>query len=205
MEKIEEIKLLGGREPENEDHTHTYLFFCYLYCNSNALLSLIAGAGVYVLTGTHTGAIPNNSLVIARTSSQSLQFYCVSNSTTNGVGRIIGKSGSDITWASSDAFVISHYNPGGLQIVSPYSYQYRRSYYRYETRYERVSSQYQGIYTCKIPDARGSLLDINFGIYMHSFNSKLTFYWVSKQHDCVYIVLTSFASLYFCTAVHARI
>ncbi len=156
--------------------------FSHFIWHFYALRSLFAGAGIYVLTGTHTGAIPNNSLVIARTSSESLQFYCVSNSTTNSVGNIIGNRGSDITWTSNDAFVITHYNPGGLQILSPYSYQrsYSCGWYGrstcYETRYERLTSRNQGIYTCKIPDARGFLLDINFGIYIHSFNCKLAYY-----------------------------
>ena len=136
---------------------------------------------MYVLTGIQNGSISNNSVIVAKYSSQILQFYCVSNSTTNSIGKLIGIGGRDITLDNYDAFDVTHYNPGGIQITSPYSHQAQHScncdhYHCHmssnETTTITISASSQGVYTCKIPVASGSFMDITFGIYPYGFSGK---------------------------------
>ncbi len=45
--------------------------------------------------------------------------------------------------------------------------------YRLYSTYSYLSLSYQGIFTCRIQDSRGSYLDLHLGIYPYGFNCKL--------------------------------
>ena len=104
----------------------------------------------------------NNSLIKAA-SNQHLEFMCMSGSKQGGVGHFIGRDGQDITYKYGDPFYVSiggTENPGWVQVSS----------------YNTLYAAYQGIYTCRIPDETGNLVDINVGLYCYEFNSELLFY-----------------------------
>ena len=104
----------------------------------------------------------NNSLIKAD-SNQHLEFSCMSGSKQGGIGHLIGRDGQDITYKYGDPFYVSvggTENPGLIQVSS----------------YNTLYASYQGVYTCRIPDEAGNLVDINVGLYCYEFNSELLFY-----------------------------
>ena len=104
----------------------------------------------------------NNSLIKAD-SNQHLEFTCMSGLKQGGIGHLIGRDGQDITYKYGDPFYVSiggTENPGWVQVSSS----------------NTLYASYQGVYTCRIPDEAGSLVDINVGLYCYEFNSELLFY-----------------------------
>ena len=115
------------------------------------------GAGIYA-NSAHK-ALMNNSLIKADSNQRLGEFSCLSGSKQGGIGHFIGRDGKDITYINGDPF---HVGIGGIR--NPGSIQVSSSNTLYAT--------YQGIYTCRIPDETGSLVDINVGLYRHEFNSE---------------------------------
>ena len=83
----------------------------------------------------------------------------MSGSKQGGVGYFIGRNGQDVTNKFGCPFYVTRGgidNPGLIHVRS----------------YRILSVSYQGVYTCRIPDETGSLLDINVGLYRYEFNSE---------------------------------
>ena len=119
-------------------------------------VSFPIGAGIYA-SSAHE-ALMNNSLIKAD-SSQHFEFRCMSGSKQGGVGHFIGRNGRDITYQFGRPFYVSIggvHNPGLIHVRS----------------YRTLSMSYQGVYTCRIPDENGNLVDINVGLYRYEFNSE---------------------------------
>ena len=100
----------------------------------------------------------NNSLIKAD-SNQHLEFSCMSGSEQGGVGHFIGRDGQDITYKFGRPFYVSIGgidNPGLIHVRS----------------YRTLYATYQGVYTCRIPDETGNIMDISVGLYRYDFNSE---------------------------------
>ena len=143
---------------------------CTRYCAKNQIswckkyfpLCFI-GAGIHVFIGrAPTGSQPNNGLVrsIFFTSTnpetRRLRFFCRSDSTVRNLGELIGPGGTAIT--TNDVFEINtdRINGGELEVLNFVS--------------NNVTSNEQGVYTCRIPLQSGVIRDINIGIYPNAFN-----------------------------------
>ena len=110
----------------------------------------------------------NNSLVIVE--DNYLLVYCASGSMEEDIGQLIGLDGNNITFRMGDDFDTDTPYPGLLLIDID------------------TAIADQGVYTCRIPDENGVMVDVNIGIYPPGFNSE--FYcngqaiWV-KADGCV--------------------
>ena len=101
--------------------------------------------------------LPNNSL-ISSTELKMSSFRCLSGSSQSHVGRLIGPLGNDITFSTSDPFLISQggtHDPGTL---------YVRSLREFKTTDS-------GIYTYRTPDENENIVDVNVGLYHYSTTS----------------------------------
>ena len=126
------------------------------------------GHGIYVFWGTSTpsstdaaGSLPNNGLVIATPTGDSagrfLRIFCRSDSMMDNVGEIIGLDGTAI---GSGRFFIERPQPGEITMVN-------------SATEGPLPSNEQGVYTCRIPDSTDTIQNINIGVYIAGFNSKL--------------------------------
>ena len=122
------------------------------------------GAGIHVFSGiAPIGSQPNNGLVrpIASTNpnpdTRRLRFFCRSDSTMRNVGELIGPGGTAIT--TNDVLEINtdRANGGELEVVN-------------FVGSNDVTSNEQGVYTCRIPLQSGVITEINIGIYPNAFN-----------------------------------
>ena len=97
------------------------------------------------------GALPNNSLVISRSSTSTVRvrFLCSSTSVSSGVGKLIGLGGSPV---ASTNFFIDLIQLGTVEVVNT-------------NQNINIGSGNQGVFTCRIPDENGRTVDINIGIY----------------------------------------
>ena len=136
------------------------------------MLHLIStGAGIFVNTGdgsVPTGVLPNNGMVIALDVpiGNRISFQCRSGSTETDVGDIIGLDGNALPIDSSGAGVTT----GGLNVrrSSPATVFVRN---RAGTEPDLTAAE-AGVYTCRIPDETGTMVDVNIGVYVNGFNSK---------------------------------
>ena len=126
------------------------------------------GYGIHIFQGTSTPSstaparsLPNNGLVIATPTGDNLgrffRIFCRSDSMMDNVGDIIGRDGTVI---SSGRFVIERPQPGEITMVN-------------SATEGPLPSNEQGVYTCRIPDSTDNIRNINIGIYIAGFNSKL--------------------------------
>ena len=79
------------------------------------------------------------------------KFECFSGSHTSNTGQFIGVNGNDITSTYEDPFTIEHGSNGTLKVQ----------------RSGRFLSSYDGVYSCRMPDEHGHMVDVNFGIYRY--------------------------------------
>ena len=133
--------------------------------------SLSTGAGIFVNTGDDSvpvGVLPNNGIVIAQdvTSRNRLSFQCRSGSTETDVGDIIGLDGNTLPIASFSGGVTT----GGLNVrrASPATVFVRNRV----ANEPALTADEAGVYTCRIPDESGAMVDVNIGVYANGFNSK---------------------------------
>ena len=135
---------------------------------------LYVGAGIYA-NSAHK-ALMNNSLIKADSNQRLEEFSCLSGSKQGGVGHFIGRDGKDITYINGDPFHVGIggiRNPGSIQVSSA----------------NTLYATYQGIYTCRIPDETGNLVNINVGLYCYEFNSELLFYSNDNRMSCTLMFL----------------
>ena len=145
------------------------------------------GYGIHVFGGTSTssspfaaGSLPNNGLVIAPSVGDSnglfLRIICRSDSMMDNVGDIIGLEDTVI---SNGHFEIERSQPGEITMV---------------TRVALPSNEH-GVYTCRIPDSTNTMRNINIGIYISGFNSKLyeckVIYLISIYNDYILIITST--------------
>ena len=118
--------------------------------------------------GASNAVLPNNGIVIAlaATSGNRISFQCRSGSTNSSVGDIIGLDGNVLPIGSSEAGVTT----GGLNIrrSSPATVLVRNRV----ANEDDLTSAVAGVYTCRIPDETGAMVDVNIGVYQNGFNSK---------------------------------
>ena len=110
---------------------------------------------------TVSEALPNNSLITTVSTTQNVtpEFRCVSGSSKARVGRIIGPLGNDITFLTSDPFLVtqgSAFDPGTLLVRT----------------LQQLDLNDTGIYTYRTPDEKANMIDFNFGIYLHDYAGK---------------------------------
>ena len=107
-----------------------------------------------------TGVLPNNGIVIANdvTSGTRIQFQCRSGSTETDVGDIIGLDGNALPIDSSGAGVTT----GGLNVrrASPATVIVRNRV----VNEDDLTAAEAGVYTCRIPDESGTMVDVNIGV-----------------------------------------
>lgn len=80
-----------------------------------------------------------------------LDIYCYSNSTEDLRASIVSPSGIEY-FNGGNRFVVEQLRPSGLRFYKPNNYYY-------------ISS---GIYTCRMVDSHGKMLEISFGLYSSS-------------------------------------
>ena len=129
------------------------------------------GAGIFVNNGDDsvpTGPLPNNGIVIARdvTSGTVIQVQCRSGSAMTGVGQLVDLDENTFNIGIS-AGVLSVEQPGGGS-NNPGSLQFRN---RVGTE-DALTAADEGVYTCRIPDESGIMVDVNFGVYLNGFTSE---------------------------------
>ena len=141
-------------------------FGCTLrnYGKSNFLFFNI-GYGIHIFTGfstgnTAAGSLPNNGLVIVSTGIQvyRLRVFCRSDSMIEPVGEFIGTNG--ITVTTNEFFVVERAQPGEITLVN------------FVNNQTALTSNEQGVYTCRIPDSVNIVRNINIGIYPPGFNGE---------------------------------
>ena len=116
----------------------------------------VTGAGIYV-ESTDT-VLPNNSLISSKFRKKMSSFRCLSGSSQSHVGRLIGPLGNDITFSTSDPFLISRggtHDPGTLYIRSLREFKTTDS----------------GIYTYRTPNENRNIVDVNVGLYHYTISS----------------------------------
>ena len=123
------------------------------------LLPIYAGAGIHVIKGGLPGSLPNNGIAIALLGDVfRLRLYCRSDSTLPNVGQLIGPNGTTVT--TGDVFDINRHNPGELTVEN-------------QPPRNALTTNDQGVYTCRIPLQSGEKRNINIGIYTSGFSSEL--------------------------------
>ena len=145
------------------------------------------GYGIHIFQGTSTlsstfaaGSLPNNGLVIATSTGDNegifLRIFCRSDSMMDNVGDIIGLEDTVIF---NDRFVIDRLQPGEITMIN-------------SATEGALPSNEQGIYTCRIPDSTDTMRNINIGIYIAGFNSKLykckVIYLISIYKDYILLI-----------------
>ena len=105
---------------------------------------------MYVVSGNPSGAIPNNSVVIARySSSYYINIFCITNSSAYMYNSFLTRARS-----YSNVYFENSYRQGVARIYSYDSYPY------------------EGVYTAHVTDVNGTSLELNVGIYNYRFTSK---------------------------------
>ena len=114
------------------------------------------GIGIYVTRGHRF--LPTDGLIVAQPITIS-EFRCLSGSTQYNVGQFIGTNGENIVSDTSDPFFISRgtrFSPGVIHVRSN----------------RELETQYEGIYTCRMPDETGNVTSINVGLYRHGVGGR---------------------------------
>ena len=113
-----------------------------------------------------TGVLPNNGIVIARdvTSRDRIFVQCRSGSTEIGVGQLVDLDGNTFNISQSSGVFIVRQTGGGSG--HPGSVQFCN-----HAGAETLTAADEGVYSCRIPDETGSVVDVNIGVYRNGFNS----------------------------------
>ena len=112
-----------------------------------------------------TGILPNNGIAIARgaTRGNRISFQCRSGSTNSGVGDIIGLDEAALPFDLSGAGVTLN-----VRQLSPATVLVRNRV----NNEDDLTADDNGVYTCRIPDESGAMVNVNIGVYANGFNSK---------------------------------
>ena len=121
---------------------------------------LFQSPGVVIASEGH-GLLSNNTFVRVNSNGMLDELQCVSGSRRANVGQWIAPNGQDITYSNTDPFDIAVGgvdNPGSLAIRQAIG--------------QILTSAFQGVYTCVIPDESGVNRSIHVGIYSNGFSGK---------------------------------
>ena len=112
------------------------------------------GVGIYMArSGVNESNVMTNNGYIITSDPYVPSFTCYSGSTKVNVGKLIGLDGRDITHSVGDPFNAvtgGANNPGTLEVHG----------------HGRLTHSDEGVYTCRIPDETGRIVDVNIGIYL---------------------------------------
>ena len=108
------------------------------------------------------GTQPNNGLVISSDPGNGFRFrfFCRSNSSTLGVGELIGLDESPVTDGSTFGFETPR-DGGELRVENIVG------------THSVLTASEQGVYTCRIPLEGGEMRELNIGVYPSGFSSEL--------------------------------
>ena len=112
------------------------------------------------------GLLSNNSILTANENGTVPMIQCISSTTVPNIGQWIAPNGEDITYGSvTDPFdvTVGDSNNPGVVIIAPSSGHF-------------LTSSFDGVYTCSIPDKSGMVKNIHIGIYPYDFSSKCCTY-----------------------------
>ena len=136
---------------------------------------VLADAGVYVTTSYvphSSSSLPNNSIITTYTgyvdypsTYRRLAFYCCSNSISGYyTSSFIGLNGNSY----SGRIRIERFSSSSSYAGCMYLYldQLRNPLQNVLSSYE------EGIYTCRMPDSTGRIIDLNVGIYRDDYTCK---------------------------------
>ena len=148
---------MGVLEPSlHRESTESLIMWLYVPSTHSCMLTKLScvGAGIYVVSSRDyvNKAVPNNDLIVQRSCSNNfckVDFYCYSNSSSTSVGYIYYPNNVRRYSGHYYDITVSRQSPAGIRATNEY------------TRTPDV----WGIYTCQIPDSRGSMLEKNIGIY----------------------------------------
>ena len=108
--------------------------------------------------GVPTGVLPNNGIVIAQSSGNFL-IQCRSGSTMTDVGQFVDLSGNTFNIGQTfGAFRV------GTIGTEPGTVTLRNN--------GAPTNADNGVYSCRIPDESGAMVDVNIGVYRNGFNSE---------------------------------
>ena len=112
-----------------------------------------------------TGVLPNNGIGIIRDVSTGLRIYwqCRSGSTMTGVGQLVDLDGNTFN-IGEDSRVFRVENtrgePGTVSFQNVIDIE------------PALGADDEGVYSCRIPDESGAMVDVNIGVYQNGFNSE---------------------------------
>ena len=146
--------------------------YCIIFCESRRLTVIyylwlvfyFTGAGIFVFVGSGvTGTQPNNGLVISNNPGGGFRFrfFCRSDSTTVGIGELLGLDGNPITDDNNFFGFESTTISGEFRIGNVVGSQ------------TALTASEQGVYICRIPLQSGVLREINIGVYPNGFSGEL--------------------------------
>lgn len=113
---------------------------------------MYTGAGIFVEESQdiRLRGVANNT-ALRWSYDYQLDIYCYSNSTEDQPASIVLPSGEEYFSRSGyRQFVVQQLNPSGLRLHNPNNYRI---------------SRYRGIYTCRMLDSDGKMLEMSFGLY----------------------------------------
>ena len=147
---------------------------------------VLTDGGVYVTTSyvpLSSSSLPNNSIITTYTGSvgyhstyRRLAFYCCSNSTSGYAGSFITPNINPLSFPPG-SYDILYFGRISIERFSSSS-SYAGCMYLYLDKLGNSSSQNvlsfneQGIYTCRMPDSAGRIIDLNVGIYRDDYTCK---------------------------------
>ena len=136
------------------------------------------GIGVYV-TQDHK-SLPNDGMIVVQPFTNRIsEFRCLSGSTQYNVGQLIGTTGENIVSDISDPFHVSRgtwFNPGVIHVQSN----------------RELGTQYEGIYTCRMPDETGNVTSMNVGLYRRGVRGKLVHNIIICSHSVINLTCSTY-------------
>ena len=142
-----------------EHKAHTPHLKAMSSCTKFVLLQN-TGAGIFYNVRGGGRVLSKNSIIDITTLVVPF-FRCLSGSSSPNVGSLIGPHGTDITFATSDPFLVirgGSNDPGTLLV----------------RKIRHLVSKDSGIYTYRSPDENGDILEFHFGVYPSSNISKFS-------------------------------
>ena len=118
-----------------------------------------AGAGFW---GTYN-FLYNTSALQASSEGDIGTIYCHSSSSNTNVGHWISPQGIDITNNLLDPFAIRFYS--GSDILSYNTFKL------FDYSMQPMTSEYDGLYSCIVPDDQGIMQTLHIGIYSYQYSS----------------------------------
>lgn len=112
--------------------------------------------------GDRFDVLPNNGLVFSLNPATGGRFgiCCYSESSSDAVNEILGLDGTPINSVTTDPFNVAYHSPAGVQITNDVGDE------------DALTTSDQGVFSCRLPDRNGGILEANFGIYISDFNSE---------------------------------